>query len=39
MIIVPEVQPVMIPDMDTEQSIVVENRLRFIVDDGACHED
>lgn len=39
MIVVPEVQPVMIPDVDTELGVVVENRLRFIVDGAACRED
>ena len=39
MFVVPEVKPVMIPDVDTKLSIVVEDRFRFIVDGAACGED
>jgi hypothetical protein len=39
MVVVPEVKPVMIPDMDAKFGIVVEDRLRFGVDGAACRED
>lgn len=39
MVVVPEVQPVMISQMDTKLSVLIEDRLRFGVDGTACGEN